>query len=263
MRRRTKVEKLLANNSNNNRARKEILELKKAIKVSHEIENKDIEKAAIDSIKTNSKAFFSYTKRKAVIRNSIGPLITADGASTTDPQVMADTLQNQFSKAWRTPSTDDTALTQQHDQYEDSAILTDVQFNEKDIEKTIAELKPTAAPGSDGIGSKILKECKKSLSQPLYILWRTSLDQGEIPAVFRQANITPIYKGGARKDPLNYRPISLTSNIIKTFERVIKQHIVKFLEDNPLINEFQHGFREKTYRLSQLHPGVPGGEQES
>ena len=96
MRRRTKVEKLLANNSNNNRARKEILELEKAIKASHEIENRDIEKTAIDSIKSNSKAFFSYAKRKAVIRNSIGPLTTADGASTSDPQVMADTLQDQF-----------------------------------------------------------------------------------------------------------------------------------------------------------------------
>ena len=40
-----------------------------------------------------------------------------------------------------------------------------------------------------------------------------------IPAELKTQYITPIYKKGGRTDPANHRPVSLTSHIIKTFER--------------------------------------------
>ena len=50
----------------------------------------------------------------------------------------------------------------------------------------------------------------------------------------------------------NYRPIALTSNIIKIFERVIRFQLVHYLESNKLISENQHGFRKGHSCLSEL-----------
>ena len=109
MRQRTKVEKKLNPNSrcpNRHAAyQNKILELERKIKASHEKENKELEKKAVESIKSNSKFFFNYAKKKTTISNSIGPLITTDGQSlTTSPQEMANILQSQYVKAWSVPS---------------------------------------------------------------------------------------------------------------------------------------------------------------
>ena len=84
--------------------------------------------------------------------------------------------------------------------------------------------------------------CKHSLAKPLYLIWRRSLDTGEIPSVLKRANIVPIHKGGSRGEPANYRPVALTSHIIKLFERVLRKHIVAYMEENALFNPGQHGF---------------------
>ena len=50
----------------------------------------------------------------------------------------------------------------------------------------------------------------------------------------------------------NYTPVSLTSNIFKIFERIIKEDVVKFLETNGLIRNSQHGFQKKRSCLTNL-----------
>ena len=52
--------------------------------------------------------------------------------------------------------------------------------------------------------------------------------------------------------PANYRPIALTSHIIKMFEKILRRHVVKFMNDNNLFNDNQHGFRSGRSCLSQL-----------
>ena len=69
-----------------------------------------------------------------------------------------------------------------------------------------------------------------------------SLDSGKIPDIFKMAYITPIHKGGKRKSPERYRPVSLTSHIMKIFERVLKKSIIEHLVENQAINRGQHGF---------------------
>ena len=50
----------------------------------------------------------------------------------------------------------------------------------------------------------------------------------------------------------SYRPVSLTSHIVKTFERVVKMYLQNHLEYNIKLNNAQHGFRERISCLSQL-----------
>ena len=57
-------------------------------------------------------------------------------------------------------------------------------------------------------------------------------------------SITPIFKKGDKSDPGNYRPISLTSHLIRIFERVIIKKLVCHLESNSILSSKQHGFRK-------------------
>lgn len=94
--------------------------------------------------------------------------------------------------------------------------------------------------------------CKEELAVPLNILWRKSLDTGIIPDDLKTANVIPIYKGGNRDIPKNYRPIALTSHLIKIFEKVLRRYVVKYLDKYNLLNSEQHGFRSGRSCLSQL-----------
>ncbi|KAF2348298.1 Reverse transcriptase domain [Trinorchestia longiramus] len=47
-------------------------------------------------------------------------------------------------------------------------------------------------------------------------------------------------------------PLSLTSVISKTIERLLKVRVTKHLNDQNLINDTQHGFREKRSSLTNL-----------
>lgn len=64
--------------------------------------------------------------------------------------------------------------------------------------------------------------------------------------------ITPIHKKGVKSNPSNYRPISLTSVICKILQTFIRDKVVKFLEENGLINNSQFGFRSKRSCLTNL-----------
>ena len=64
--------------------------------------------------------------------------------------------------------------------------------------------------------------------------------------------VVPIHKGGSKGIAANYRPIPLTSHIVKIFKRIIRKHIVRYIEINDLFNSSQHGFRIGRSCLSQL-----------
>ena len=83
-------------------------------------------------------------------------------------------------------------------------------------------------------------------------LRRYSIDKGSIPDIFKQATTIPIHKGGNRAVPKNYRPISLTSHIMKVFDRVVRARLVNYMETNNLMNNSQHGFRQGRSCLTQL-----------
>ena len=117
-----------------------------------------------------------------------------------------------------------------------------MEIEEKDIEDAIDELDENSSAGPDGLPAIFLKKTKKAISKPLAILLRKSLDEGKIPEIFKLAYVTPIHKGGSKQQAENYRPVSLTSHVMKVFERVVKKRIMSHIIENHLLNKGQHGF---------------------
>ena len=68
----------------------------------------------------------------------------------------------------------------------------------------------------------------------------------------RRALITPIWKGGDRRLPSEYRHVALTSHFSKLMERVLRKRMVKFLEASGHMDPNQHGSRSGRSTLSQL-----------
>lgn len=75
---------------------------------------------------------------------------------------------------------------------------------------------------------------------PLYIFLRKSLDEGVIPEELLQSIICPVHKGGSRAEQKQFRPVALTSHIIKVFERVVRNSLVEYLEKNSYMSAGQH-----------------------
>ena len=83
-------------------------------------------------------------------------------------------------------------------------------------------------------------------------MFTQSLTHGFIPSSLKRAAITPVFKSGTKTSPSNYRPISLTSTIIKVFERIIRKQVIAFMNRQGHLNNTQHGFRSSRSCLSAL-----------
>ena len=84
-------------------------------------------------------------------------------------------------------------------------------------------------------------------------MWRQSLTHNDIAKIFKHAITHPALKGNSESYlPKSYRPISLTSHLIKIFEKIIREAIVKHLIDNDLLPANQHGFIQGRSTTSQL-----------
>ena len=118
-------------------------------------------------------------------------------------------------------------------------------FSLSELQKAIHKAHDSAA-GPDSIHYQMLKHLPTTaLDPPLHNfndLWST----GKFPQSWSDATIIPIPKPG--KDPTvpgNYRPIALTSCVCKTFERVVNERLVWYLEANHILTEYQSGFRKR------------------
>ena len=130
--------------------------------------------------------------------------------------------------------------------------LANFMFNHEDIEKACAKLKANSAPGPDSVPASLLKDCRKELGLPLATFWRASLDQGSIPEELLLVQVCPQHKGGSRSEPAQYRPVALTSHLMKTWKRVVRRHLVDQLDQMGLLPDGQHGSRAQRSTLTQL-----------
>lgn len=107
------------------------------------------------------------------------------------------------------------------------------------------------APGVDNVTNELLIPENKRLIEWLSRMFTAITVTGTTPRQWSRALICPIYKGkGDKKDPSNYRPISLLSQVRKLWERCILLHLKK--EGLPRLDVCQGGFRERRGTLEQV-----------
>ena len=117
---------------------------------------------------------------------------------------------------------------------------------------------------NDNINNILLKQIKHSIVKPLTIIINKSFSEGKFPHAIKLADVCPLFKSKDRKEPNNYRPISLLLTLSKLLEKVMYTWVYNFLAETEQIYNSQYGFRSGhscEHTVSELVSAVLKGFQ--
>ena len=197
----------------------------------------EYEKSLLKRSRENPKLLHSYMRHKKQLHCSVGPLRLVSNVVSDNPKEMADCFLDAFSGIHLT-----TIPAYQAPHQQCVAVLSDIDFSPADVHATLSSLDPNAAMGQDGLHPCLLKSCAATLSAPLYRIFKQSLLEGVLPLAWKSSLVFPIFKKGSRQDLTNYRPVSLTSVLCKSFKRIIFKGLHTFFSMNQVLTDEQFGF---------------------
>ena len=109
----------------------------------------------------------------------------------------------------------------------------------------IQKMKRKGAAGPDNIPPTFLKSLGPLALQELLSIFNASFHLADCPRIWRVAFIIPLLKAGkSPSDVASFRPISLTSCVVKLLERIIVYRLHYIAESNNLFSRFPAGFRK-------------------
>lgn len=109
------------------------------------------------------------------------------------------------------------------------------------------------APGPDEISNLMIKNMPTIAHEYLLKLFNAMWMNEYVHQPWKKATIVPIPKPGKdHTDPKNYRPISLTSCLCKTYEKMINRRLATYLENNKIFAAIQCGFRRFKATIDHL-----------
>jgi hypothetical protein len=145
------------------------------------------------------------------------------------------------------PTTDDMA------QFEQLSHLRSLNadFSVDDVLTLLSKLSHKTSVGPDGIPFALLRNGGKALATVLCRLINFSWHHSVIPQAWRDADVIALYKGkGDLEDCDSYRPISLTSVLARTVERLIYPRLYAIINQHLSIH--QSGFRHGRSTVDQI-----------
>ena len=193
----------------------------------------------MEKCKDEPRLFYRFVNGKLKNKKEISKL-KVDGEFLEDEKLMAEELNKYFQKVFTNEVTfnePDIGTTEEEG-------LDAIEVLEDEVCEMLEKMDIRKAQGPDGISNWVLRECKDQLANKICRLISNSLQQGQVPKDWKRANIVPIFKSGSKEDPSNYRPVSLTSVVVKLCESVIKKRWNNYLEKKEILTNGQFGFRK-------------------
>ena len=197
----------------------------------------------------NIRNFYKYVNSKSRSTSGVASLIGADGKSYGSDLDKAKILNSAFSSVF---TIDNGLLPSPPVMAAPSSPHTGLFCTPELVRKTIRKMKDSKSTSEDKLPIILFKKLSSSLSFPLSMIFNISLSTSELPSAWKSAIVVPIYKKGPSSDPLNYRPISLTSSVCKIIETLMKENLLCHLFSNKLISKHQYGFLAKRSTTTQL-----------
>ena len=213
---------------------------------------RSFEKKLATNIKSDTKSFFAYVRSKSSSTVKTGPLVDDSGVTMESDVEMAERLSRYFASVFTEEDLTSVPTPEPVFTGPSEEALKDIDISEEIIRKHLRKLRVDKASGADDLSPRLLLMVSDLIERPLAIILQKSMESGIVPMDWRLANVAPVFKKGRRTECENYRPISLTSQICKMFETIIRDAIVTHLEVNDLIGSSQHGFRNGHSCLSNL-----------
>jgi hypothetical protein len=125
-------------------------------------------------------------------------------------------------------------------------------FTAAEVSSMLSAIPVNTAPGADSIYPAQLRHLPPAGVKFLTSLFNFSLEHAVLPREWKLANVRPLLKnrGLDRRDPANYRPISLTSVVCKLMERLLLPRLWRLAATK--ISRFQTGFRKGKSTLHNM-----------
>ena len=163
-------------------------------------------------VKRNKKLFYKYINSTRRTKENIHSLLDEAGNVTTEDKEKAEVLNAFFTSVFKSQTSypQDTPLSDlviSAGEHTNSPVIL-----EGTVRDLLLQLDCHKSTGPDEIHPRVLRELAEVTAELLAIIYHyCSLLTGEVPEGWRLASVTPIYKKSCKKDPGNYRPVSLTS----------------------------------------------------
>ena len=119
----------------------------------------------------------------------------------------------------------------------------DADFSIYELKMALGGVKHTS-PGRDEICYVMIQHLSDRSLKVVLNLFNKIWNAGKLPSSWKHGIIIPIGKPGKDKsNPINYRPIALTSNLCKLMEKMIVRRLNYILEVKGFMSPYQSGFR--------------------
>jgi hypothetical protein len=127
-------------------------------------------------------------------------------------------------------------------------------FSTAQVKEQCTHQHTNTAPGPDSVLPTFLKHAGPAVWKALASIYNFSWTHSVTPQAWREANVMALYKGAGDKSTAgSYRPISMTSIIVRTFEHLIHRRLAKELEDRHYFSNTQFGFRKGRSTNDAIH----------
>ncbi len=100
-----------------------------------------------------------------------------------------------------------------------------ITVSEDDVRRELRRVNVRKAAGPDGITGRVLRSCADQLAGLFTSIFNESLTTSVVPTSFKKSVIIPVPKNSKPSCLNDYRPVALTSTVMKVFERLLKKHI--------------------------------------
>ena len=115
--------------------------------------------------------------------------------------------------------------------------LSNIQISEDIVKHKLKKLKLNKSPGPDKMHPRVCHEISDVIAVPITIIFQNSLAKKDLPQEWKHTHISAIFKKGVKTQPLNYRPVSLTSVVYKIMESIIRDNIITQMKENNLFSD--------------------------
>ncbi len=94
-----------------------------------------------------------------------------------------------------------------------------------EVRRAFKRVNVRKAARPDGITGRVLRSCADQLAGLFTSIFNESLATSVVPTSFKKSIIIPVPKNNKPSCLNDYRPVALTSIVMKVFERLVKSHI--------------------------------------
>ena len=230
---------------------KEYAKLRNKVRAETRKAKRELEREIALHAKSDPKKFWHYATAKSKVKDRISELYKNDRRETaqTDEE-KAEILANFFTSVF----TQEPVGPIQHVDSRTDAVLGRIEIDVHDVAKRLRSLNPGKSCGPDDIHPRILKELADEISLPLTHIFSLSLETSTLPEIWKKANVTAIFKKGDKKEPGNYRPVSLTCIPCKMLESIVRDKVMEYMKQHKLFSKQQFGFiNGRSTTLQLLH----------